>query len=115
MKLAPLVLALGVAFASPALAALQPGDPAPPFDVQAAQGGKTFDFNLAKALKKGPVVLYFYPKSFPSVCTVEAHEFADAAIDGAAWSKAAIAALAWVVSAVALMRCRSPCSRSAAA
>jgi peroxiredoxin len=28
-------------------------------------------------LKKGPVVLYFYPKSFTSVCTVEAHEFAE--------------------------------------
>ena len=37
-----------------------------------------FDFNLAAALKKGPVVLYFYPKSFTSVCTVEAHDFAEA-------------------------------------
>ena len=77
MKLAPLVLASSVALASPALAALKPGDPAPPFTVQAAQGGKTFDFKLAEALKTGPVVLYFYPKSFTSTCTVEAHEFAD--------------------------------------
>jgi peroxiredoxin len=30
-----------------------------------------------RSLKKGPVVLYFYPKSFTSVCTVEAHEFAE--------------------------------------
>ena len=77
MKLAPLALAFGLALVSPALAALKPGDPAPDFTVQAAQGGRTFDFSLADALKKGPVVLYFYPKSFTSVCTVEAHEFAD--------------------------------------
>src|SRR5262249_34316431 len=29
-------------------------------------------------LKKGPVVVYFYPKSFTSVCTEEAHLFAEA-------------------------------------
>src|ERR1700731_2348054 len=40
-------------------------------------GGVEFKFSLAEALKKGPVVLYFYPKSFTSVCTVEAHEFAE--------------------------------------
>lgn len=61
-----------------ALAALKPGDVAPDFTVQAAQGGKEFSFSLSQALKKGPVVLYFYPKSFTSVCTVEAHEFAEA-------------------------------------
>jgi peroxiredoxin len=33
---------------------------------------------LADALKKGPVVLYFYPAAFTSGCTEEAHEFADA-------------------------------------
>jgi thioredoxin-dependent peroxiredoxin len=47
------------------------------FTVDAALGGKEFKFSLAEALKKGPVVLYFYPKSFTSVCTVEAHEFAE--------------------------------------
>ena len=60
-----------------ARAALKPGDAAPPFTVEAAQGGKTFRYDLAGALKKGPVVVYFYPKSFTSVCTVEAHDFAD--------------------------------------
>ena len=60
-----------------AMAALKPGDAAPPFTVDAAQGGKVFKFDLAAALKKGPVVVYFYPKSFTSVCTIEAHEFAD--------------------------------------
>ena len=76
VKHAWLALAFGLA-ASPASAALKPGDPAPTFQVEAAKGGKTFDFDLASALKKGPVVLYFYPKSFTSTCTVEAHEFAD--------------------------------------
>jgi peroxiredoxin Q/BCP len=64
-------------FATGARAALKPGDAAPDFTVQAAQGGKEFQFSLAEALKKGPVVLYFYPKSFTSVCTVEAHDFAE--------------------------------------
>jgi peroxiredoxin len=63
---------------SAALAALKPGDPAPSFTLQAAQGGKEFSFSLQQALAKGPVVLYFYPKSFTSVCTIEAHEFAEA-------------------------------------
>lgn len=65
-------------FATAALASLKSGDAAPDFSVQAAQGGKDFSFSLTEALKKGPVVLYFYPKSFTSVCTVEAHEFAEA-------------------------------------
>jgi peroxiredoxin len=42
------------------------------FHVDAAQGGKEFKFSLAEALKKGPVVLYFYPKSFSNVRTIEA-------------------------------------------
>ena len=63
-----LSLCLGL-FTTAAWAALKPGD--------AALGGKEFKFSLAEALKKGPVVLYFYPKSFTSVCTVEAHEFAE--------------------------------------
>jgi hypothetical protein len=49
----------------------------PDFTVDAALGGREFKFSLAEALEKGPVVLYFYPKSFTSVCTVEAHEFAE--------------------------------------
>jgi thioredoxin-dependent peroxiredoxin len=64
-------------FTTAAWAALKPGDAAPDFTVDAALGGKEFTFSLAEALKKGPVVLYFYPKSFTSVCTVEAHEFAE--------------------------------------
>ena len=76
----PLTLFLSVClglFTTAAWAALKPGDAAPDFTVDAALGGKEFKFSLAEALKKGPVVLYFYPKSFTSVCTVEAHEFAE--------------------------------------
>jgi peroxiredoxin len=61
------------------LAALAVGADAPDFTAEAALGGKTFTFSLAQALRKGPVVLYFYPKSFTKGCTVEAHNFADAA------------------------------------
>jgi len=64
--------------ASPALAALKPGDKAPDFTLQASQGGKVFTYSLADALKKGPVVVYFYPAAFTKGCTIEAHEFADA-------------------------------------
>ncbi|MGH6835908.1 MAG: peroxiredoxin [Methylocella sp.] len=71
-----LSLCLGL-FPTAAMAALKPGDAAPDFTLDAARGGKEFKFSLAEALKKGPVVLYFYPKSFTSVCTIEAHEFAE--------------------------------------
>ena len=63
----------------PGWAALNPGDPAPDFTTQAAVGGKQFPFALAAALQHGPVVLYFYPKSFTKGCTIEAHLFAEAA------------------------------------
>ncbi len=78
MKLTTLLVALLVATAATsAHAALKAGDPAPDFTVQAAIGGKDFRFSLAESLKKGPVVLYFYPKSFTRGCTIEAHEFAE--------------------------------------
>jgi peroxiredoxin len=63
---------------APALAALAPGATAPDFATQGALAGKEFNFSLKQALKKGPVVLYFYPKSFTSGCTIEAHDFAEA-------------------------------------
>jgi thioredoxin-dependent peroxiredoxin len=61
-----------------ALAALKPGDQAPEFSVQASLGGQVSTFSLAENLKKGPVVLYFYPAAFSSGCTIEAHLFAEA-------------------------------------
>jgi peroxiredoxin len=59
-------------------AALAVGAKAPDFSVKAALGGKEFEFTLADALKKGPVVLYFFPAAFTPGCTREAHEFAEA-------------------------------------
>jgi thioredoxin-dependent peroxiredoxin len=70
--LSTLILAL------PVWAALPDGAKAPDFSTKASLAGKEFNFSLADALKKGPVVLYFYPKAFTSGCTVEAHEFAEA-------------------------------------
>jgi thioredoxin-dependent peroxiredoxin len=67
-----------LAMTAPVLAALSDGTPAPDFTLQATQGGNVFTFNLADSLKKGPVVLYFYPAAFTKGCTIEAHEFADA-------------------------------------
>ncbi len=64
--------------ALPAHAALTVGAPAPDFSTQASMGGKEFTFSLAEALKKGPVVLYFYPAAFTKGCTIEAHDFAEA-------------------------------------
>jgi peroxiredoxin len=64
--------------ALPAYAALKPGDIAPDFTAPASLGGNEFSFSLAEALKKGPVVLYFYPAAFTKGCTIEAHEFAEA-------------------------------------
>lgn len=64
--------------AAPAFAALKPGDAAPDFKTQASLGGNVFTFSLADALKKGPVVLYFYPAAFTTDCTIEAHDFAEA-------------------------------------
>src|SRR6266404_4352552 len=73
------VAALLLALATPAFAAMKPGDKAPDFTAQAAVGGEEFAFSLANALKKEPVVLYFFPKAFTKGCTSEAHEFAEAA------------------------------------
>jgi peroxiredoxin Q/BCP len=75
----PLVAALiGVMMAIPVYAALPDGAKAPDFSTQASLAGKEFKFSLADALKKGPVVLYFYPAAFTPGCTVEAHQFAEA-------------------------------------
>jgi thioredoxin-dependent peroxiredoxin len=71
-------VAMAAALTVPAWAALPIGGKAPNFTLPATLGGNTFTFSLADALKKGPVVLYFYPAAFTKGCTIEAHEFADA-------------------------------------
>lgn len=60
---------------SPANAALQVGARAPNFVTTGAVGGRPFRLNLGEQLRKGPVVLYFFPKAFTSGCTAEAHAF----------------------------------------
>jgi peroxiredoxin len=71
-----LLFALAAAsLAVPANAALKVGDKAPDFNSMGAVGGKEFKMHLADMLKKGPVVLYFFPKAFTSGCTAEAHAF----------------------------------------
>ena len=75
----PVAAAFAVlASAQPAAADLPVGAPAPGFATQGALAGKPFAFNLKAALRKGPVVLYFYPKSFTQGCTLEARAFAEA-------------------------------------
>lgn len=75
-------VALGLALpAVPANAALPVGAQAPTFTTQGAKAGKVVPFDLKAALKRGPVVLYFYPKAFTQGCTMEAHAFAEASDD----------------------------------
>ena len=66
---------------SPATAALKVGDKAPDFSTTGAVGGKEFKIHLVDQLKKGPVVLYFFPKAFTSGCTAEAHAFSESIAD----------------------------------
>ena len=77
-----ITLALALA-ALPTLAsaALPVGAKAPEFATQVSLAGKPMPFSLKQALKKGPVVLYFYPAAFTSGCTIEAHDFAEATDD----------------------------------
>ncbi|HEX3467923.1 MAG TPA: peroxiredoxin [Candidatus Elarobacter sp.] len=59
------------------LAHLDHGATAPAFTLQAARGGDVETVDLKGALAKGPVVLYFFPKSFTTGCTIEAHLFSE--------------------------------------
>jgi peroxiredoxin len=59
-----------------ALAALGVGGTAPDFSARASLAGKPFDFKLKEALKKGPVVVYFYPSAYTGGCNLQAHTFA---------------------------------------
>ncbi|WP_265942674.1 peroxiredoxin [Dechloromonas sp. A34] len=73
--LAACLLSGAVAFS--AQAALNDGDVAPDFTAQAALAGKAFSFSLKETLKKGPVVVYFYPSAYTHGCNIQAHTFAE--------------------------------------
>ena len=75
------IAAAALIAAAPAGAALQQGTRAPALSTQGALGGKAFAFDLQKELRKGPVVLYFFPKAFTQGCTLEANAFAEAMDD----------------------------------
>src|SRR6185312_5119554 len=69
-------LAASMLLALPAFAALNQGAKAPDFTAEASLAGKDFSFSLQNALKKGPVVVYFYPAAYTGGCDIEAHTFA---------------------------------------
>lgn len=77
MKKLFLGLALSAFVALPVLAALQAGQQAPDFSARGSLAGKEFNFSLEKALKKGPVVVYFFPSAYTKGCDLEAHTFAE--------------------------------------
>ena len=76
MKTIAIGFILSSVLAMPAMAALKAGTSAPDFSTQASVAGKDFKFSLAEALKKGPVVVYFYPSAYTGGCNIEAHTFA---------------------------------------
>jgi peroxiredoxin Q/BCP len=64
--------------ALPAAAALPEGAKAPDFHASGAVGGKPFNLHLKSQLRRGTVVLYFFPKAFTKGCTLEARAFSEA-------------------------------------
>jgi len=81
MKRLLAAVALSAVLATPAFAMLQPGAKAPDIVSTAFLAGKGTPFKLSDQLKKGPVVLYFFPSAYTDGCTIEAHEFAEATAD----------------------------------
>ncbi|WP_311268684.1 peroxiredoxin [Sphingobium sp. WCS2017Hpa-17] len=76
-RLSLLLAATATLMSSNAMAALAIGTKAPDFTTRGAQAGKTFTLTLSHQLKRGPVVLYFFPKAFTPGCSAEAREFAE--------------------------------------
>ena len=72
---------LALTMAAPASAALPTGAKAPDFTTTGAIAGKPFKLHLRDELRRGPVVLYFYPKAFTKGCTLEAHAFSEASAE----------------------------------
>ncbi len=82
MKTFVAAIAVGAAaaamLATPAAAELKVGAKAPDFSAQAYLAGAPTTFKLADALKKGPVVVYFFPAAHTKGCNIEAHLFSEA-------------------------------------
>lgn len=79
MKTFALAATAAALIATPAFAALAPGAKAPDFTAPAFEAGKGFTYKLSDHLKKGPVVLYFFPAAYTGGCNLEAHLFSEAA------------------------------------
>jgi peroxiredoxin Q/BCP len=77
--LAAAAIATVALLSAPAFAALQTGAAAPEISAKGVTGGNEFNFKLSDALKKGPVVMYFFPAAFTAGCTIETQKFADKA------------------------------------
>jgi peroxiredoxin len=77
MRLPFVAAIVSLAVAAPAAATLKVGATAPDFTTRGANAGNVVQVHLADALKKGPVVLYFFPAAFTSGCNAEAHAFAE--------------------------------------
>jgi peroxiredoxin len=73
-----ILLCAALLAATPAFAALKVGDKAPDFTAPSFLAGKESTFHLADALKKGPVVVYFFPAAHTGGCNLEAHLFSQA-------------------------------------
>lgn len=81
MRMHLIGLSMAAMASTSAYAALPVGSKAPDFVTNGALAGKPFQVHLKEELKKGPVVLYFYPKAFTKGCTLEAHAFSEATSD----------------------------------
>lgn len=81
MRFAVMALGLFLVSTAPVEAALPVGARAPDFTTSGALAGKPFRVNLRAQLRKGPVVLYFFPKAFTKGCTLEARAFSEATAD----------------------------------
>jgi len=77
--LAAAAFVAAAAIAAPAFAALDKGTVAPEFSAKGMLGGNEFTFKLSDELKKGPVVMYFFPAAYTKGCTIETAAFAEKA------------------------------------
>lgn len=72
-----LAAVLTLVLAAPAAATLAVGARAPDFSTRGAIAGRPVNISLSQQLRKGPVVLYFFPAAFTPGCNAEARAFAE--------------------------------------